>query len=63
MKFLFRAINLNPKNHVFYCNRAAAYSRLEKHWNAIADCKESIKLTPTAKAYGRLGYVFKFENV
>ncbi|GJQ68180.1 putative homodimerisation domain of SGTA [Trypoxylus dichotomus] len=52
------AINLNPKNHVFYCNRAAAYSRLEKHWDAIADCKKSIKLQPTAKAYGRLGVAY-----
>lgn len=57
------AINLNPKNHVFYCNRAAAYSRLEKHWNAISDCKESIKLHPTAKAYGRLGVAYSNMNM
>lgn len=46
-----KAINLNPDNAVYYCNRAAAYSRLEKHLEAINDCKEAIKLDP---AYGSL---------
>nr|CAH7745627.1 unnamed protein product [Callosobruchus chinensis] len=62
-----KALNLNPNNAVYYCNRAAAYSRLEKHWDAIDDCKEAIKLDHTyGKAYGRLGIAYcninKFEE-
>lgn len=53
-----KAISLNPRNPVYYCNRAAAFSRLEKHQDAIADCKESIKISPTAKAYGRMGVAY-----
>ncbi|XP_022914411.1 small glutamine-rich tetratricopeptide repeat-containing protein alpha-like isoform X2 [Onthophagus taurus] len=53
-----KAINLNPRNPVYYCNRAAAYSRLERHWDAISDCKESIKLSRSAKAYGRMGVAY-----
>ncbi|CAH1964395.1 unnamed protein product [Acanthoscelides obtectus] len=62
-----KAIKLNPNNAVYYCNRAAAYSRLEKHLDAIDDCREAIKLDKTyGKAYGRLGIAYcnlnKFEE-
>ncbi|XP_018566531.1 small glutamine-rich tetratricopeptide repeat-containing protein alpha [Anoplophora glabripennis] len=57
------AIRLNPVNAVYYCNRAAAYSRLEKHLEAINDCKEAIKLDPAyGKAYGRLGIAYSNLN-
>lgn len=56
LSIFFRAIELNPKNAVYYCNRAAAYSRLDKHNEVISDCREAIKLDPSyGKAYGRLG--------
>ncbi|CAH1103294.1 unnamed protein product [Psylliodes chrysocephalus] len=58
-----KAISLNPNNAVYYCNRAAAYSRLEKHLEAINDCKQAIKLDPTyGKAYGRLGIAYSNLN-
>ncbi|XP_072402986.1 small glutamine-rich tetratricopeptide repeat-containing protein beta-like [Diabrotica undecimpunctata] len=58
-----KAININPNNAVYYCNRAAAYSRLEKHLDAINDCQQAIKLDPTyGKAYGRLGIAYSNLN-
>lgn len=49
------AIELFP-HAIYYSNRAAAYSLLGKHEQAIVDCKESIKLDPKySKAYARLG--------
>ncbi|KAJ8923570.1 hypothetical protein NQ315_010149 [Exocentrus adspersus] len=57
------AIRLNPTNAVYYCNRAAAYSRLERHLEAINDCKEAIRLDPAyGKAYGRLGIAYSNLN-
>lgn len=50
------AITLDPTNAVYYCNRAAAHSKLNNHLAAIQDCKNAIKLDPSySKAYGRLG--------
>lgn len=54
-----QAISLNPKNPVYYCNRAAAYNKAEQPLNAILDCKSAIKLDPKySKAYGRLGKAY-----
>lgn len=54
-----RAIDCNPKNAVYYCNRAAAKSKLNDHVSAIADCKTAIELDPKySKAYGRLGLAY-----
>lgn len=53
---IFRAIALNPKNAVYYCNRAAAFCRLGRYEQAVLDSKEAIRLDPKyGKAYGRLG--------
>ncbi|CAH0562246.1 unnamed protein product [Brassicogethes aeneus] len=58
-----KAIELNPNNAVYFCNRAAAYSRLEKHLEAIIDSQEAIRLDPTyGKAYGRLGIAYSNLN-
>ncbi|XP_015792777.1 small glutamine-rich tetratricopeptide repeat-containing protein beta [Tetranychus urticae] len=54
-----KAIKLDPKNAVFYCNRAAAYSKLNQHTFAIEDCRRAIEIDPNySKAYGRMGLAY-----
>lgn len=54
-----RAICFDPKNEIFYCNRAAAYIRLNYNENAVTDCKTALLYKPTyGKAYGRLGIAY-----
>ncbi|BES89844.1 Hypothetical proteinall glutamine-rich tetratricopeptide [Nesidiocoris tenuis] len=54
-----KAIRLDPKNAVYYCNRAAAHSKLRNHQQAIVDCKIAIEIDPSySKAYGRLGLAY-----
>ena len=51
-----RAISLDATNPVFYCNRAAAFSRLNEFQKAADDCRMALRYDPTySKAYGRLG--------
>lgn len=51
-----RAICLDATNPVFYCNRAAAYSRLNDYQKAADDCKMALRYDSNySKAYGRLG--------
>ncbi|XP_064295193.1 small glutamine-rich tetratricopeptide repeat-containing protein beta isoform X3 [Phalacrocorax carbo] len=51
-----RAIELDPNNAVYYCNRAAAQSKLNKYSEAIKDCERAIAIDPKySKAYGRMG--------
>ncbi|RZC39836.1 small glutamine-rich tetratricopeptide repeat-containing protein alpha, partial [Asbolus verrucosus] len=58
-----KAIEANPKNAVYFCNRAAAYSRLENNEEAIKDCKQALILDPHyGKAYGRLGIAYSNLN-
>lgn len=53
------AIALDPSNQVFYCNRAAAHSKLNNHYAAIEDCKRAIDMNPNyGKAYGRMGLAY-----
>jgi len=50
------AIQLSPKNPVYYSNRAAAYSQIGQHDKAIEDANEAIKCDAKfGKAYSRLG--------
>ena len=59
-----RAIFINPDNAVYYCNRAAAFSRLELHEYVIEDCECAVKLDPNyGKAYGRLGIAYSNLNM
>jgi len=58
-----KAINLDPKNAVYYCNRAAASNRLGNYESAIQDCKTALKYDPSySKAYGRLGLAYASMN-
>eukprot|EP01083_Nonionella_stella_P051236 136050_1 len=56
-----QAIELDPNNAVYFCNRAACYCAisLDKHFiQAIIDVERAIELDPSyAKAYGRLGWI------
>jgi len=54
-----RAIGLDATNPVFYCNRAAAFSRIGEYQKAIDDCNQAIRYDANyGKAYGRLGLAY-----
>ncbi|KAL2724118.1 small glutamine-rich tetratricopeptide repeat-containing protein alpha-like isoform X2 [Vespula squamosa] len=54
-----KAIELNAHNAVYYCNRAAVYSKLGNHLQAIKDCHTALSIDPMySKAYGRLGLAY-----
>ncbi|XP_053321182.1 small glutamine-rich tetratricopeptide repeat-containing protein alpha [Spea bombifrons] len=56
ISYYTRALELNPKNAVYFCNRAAAYSKLGNYAGAVRDCEEAIGIDPSySKAYGRMG--------
>lgn len=58
-----KAIEIDKNNAVFYCNRAAAYSKLSDFKNSIEDCKNALKIDPTySKAWGRLGLALLSNN-
>ncbi|KAM9331466.1 small glutamine-rich tetratricopeptide repeat-containing protein beta [Gastrophryne carolinensis] len=51
-----QAVELDPKNAVYYCNRAAAQSQLGHHEDAITDCEKALSIDAKySKAYGRMG--------
>ncbi|XP_065881191.1 uncharacterized protein [Euphorbia lathyris] len=53
------AISLFENNAVYYCNRAAAYTQIQKYAEAIRDCLKSIEIDPNySKAYSRLGLAY-----
>ncbi|VIO93756.1 TPR Domain containing protein [Brugia malayi] len=56
------AIKLN-KDPAYFCNRAAAYCRLEQYDLAIQDCRAALALDPKySKAYGRMGLALSCQN-
>uniref|UniRef100_A0A673IQR3 Small glutamine-rich tetratricopeptide repeat-containing protein alpha n=1 Tax=Sinocyclocheilus rhinocerous TaxID=307959 RepID=A0A673IQR3_9TELE len=56
VEFYSKAIQLNPQNAVYFCNRAAAYSKLGNYAGAVQDCERAIGIDPNySKAYGRMG--------
>lgn len=58
-----KAINLDATNPVFYCNRAAAYSRLGDYVRAADDCRMALRHDPNySKAWGRLGLAYSKMN-
>ncbi|XP_005405887.2 PREDICTED: small glutamine-rich tetratricopeptide repeat-containing protein alpha isoform X2 [Chinchilla lanigera] len=58
-----KAIELNPSNAVYFCNRAAAYSKLGNYTGAVQDCERAICIDPAySKAYGRMGLALSSLN-
>jgi len=58
-----KAIEIDASNAVYYCNRAAAYSKLSDFTNSIEDCKNALKIDPSyGKAWGRLGLALLSNN-
>ncbi|XP_019711353.1 small glutamine-rich tetratricopeptide repeat-containing protein alpha [Hippocampus comes] len=56
VEFYSKAISLNTQNAVYYCNRAAALSKLGNYAGAVQDCERAIAIDPNySKAYGRMG--------
>jgi tetratricopeptide (TPR) repeat protein len=54
-----KAIQLDNKNHVYFSNRAASYSGLHNHEQAVQDAKECIRLDPSfIKGYYRLSTAY-----
>lgn len=54
-----KAIELDPENAVYYCNRAAALTMAGDFGAAVQDCQAAISLNGRyAKAYGRLGAAY-----
>ncbi|XP_066592395.1 small glutamine-rich tetratricopeptide repeat-containing protein alpha-like [Prorops nasuta] len=54
-----KAIQLDGHNAVYYCNRAAVYTKMGNHQQAIKDCHSALAIDPTySKAYGRLGLAY-----
>ena len=62
---LKKAIKLDPDNHIFYSNRAAAYMAMEQYDKALADADDCIRLQPNwAKGYSRRGAaLFRMEKL
>ncbi|XP_071521771.1 small glutamine-rich tetratricopeptide repeat-containing protein alpha-like isoform X3 [Panulirus ornatus] len=58
-----KAISKDCVNAVYYCNRAAAHSKLNNHREAIEDCKRALEIEPQySKAYGRMGLAYSSLN-
>ncbi|EST07177.1 Tetratricopeptide TPR1 [Kalmanozyma brasiliensis GHG001] len=52
-----KAIELNPNSPVYFSNRAAAFSQIGQHDQAIDDARQASKIDPKfGKAYSRLGH-------
>lgn len=51
-----KAIAIDGRNAVYFCNRAAAYSKMGDHQSCLGDCLRALELDPNySKAYGRKG--------
>ncbi|KAM5260454.1 small glutamine-rich tetratricopeptide repeat-containing protein beta isoform 2-T2 [Hipposideros larvatus] len=58
-----QAIEMDPNNAVYYCNRAAAQSKLGHYTDAIKDCEKAIAIdSKYSKAYGRMGLALTAMN-
>lgn len=51
-----KAIAIDGRNAVYFCNRAAAHSKLGNHQCCLSDCLRALELDPNySKAYSRKG--------
>uniref|UniRef100_UPI00358FCEEF small glutamine-rich tetratricopeptide repeat-containing protein alpha-like n=1 Tax=Myxine glutinosa TaxID=7769 RepID=UPI00358FCEEF len=56
LDYYTRAIELDRRNSVYFCNRAAAYSKLGNYEATVLDCEKALAIDPNySKAYGRKG--------
>ncbi|KAM9331452.1 small glutamine-rich tetratricopeptide repeat-containing protein alpha [Gastrophryne carolinensis] len=63
ISYYTKAIQCNSRNAVYYCNRAAAYSKIGNYAGAVRDCEEAISIDPNySKAYGRMGLALSSLN-
>lgn len=46
IKLYTRSIQLDPRNHVLYSNRAMAYKRSKRYQQALNDAEKSLQLNP-----------------
>ncbi|GFX54134.1 small glutamine-rich tetratricopeptide repeat-containing protein beta [Trichonephila clavipes] len=59
VRYYTAAIEIDGSNAVYYCNRAAAYSKLSDFASAILDCEKAVEIDPKyAKAFGRMGLAY-----
>jgi small glutamine-rich tetratricopeptide repeat-containing protein alpha len=58
-----KAVELDGRNSVYFCNRAASYIKLEQYDLALRDTQIAIRLQPNyARAYGRMGVTYSNQN-
>lgn len=58
-----QAIKLDGRNAVYYCNRAAVYSKMGNYDLVIKDCQTALSIDPQySKAYGRMGLAYSSLN-
>jgi len=58
LKLYTEAIDLDGNNAVYFCNRSAAYIKLDDLEKALRDVQVALQLDPTyARAYGRMGVI------
>jgi DnaJ homolog subfamily C member 8 len=56
IRFFTQAIDIDPDNHIFYSNRAAAYMKADSVSKALHDAEKCVELAPNwAKGFNRLG--------
>ncbi|CUF85214.1 Hypothetical protein, putative [Bodo saltans] len=58
-----KAIELEPTNHIFFANRAAAHTHIKDYRLAIMDCEKSISINENySKAFSRLGTALFYDG-